>query len=259
MAARSLAAFLIFGVIASATYLLNDLRDLTADRLHPTKRFRPLASGAIPIRMALPVGVVMLVLALAATLALGRELASVALIYVTISLLYTIHLKTEPIVDVIIIGCLFCIRIVAGMVVLHQPISIWLSSFTLMTFTSLALAKRNTELARAAETGRRLPGRGYFADDILLTTAFGVATGTTAVLIMVLYMALEASRIGLYSNIEPLFVTPLVFFLWLVRIWIPAHRGTLNDDPVVFAIKDKVSWLYAAAIVALWLAAVLLK
>jgi len=259
MAARSLAAFLIFGVIASATYLLNDLSDLTADRLHPTKRLRPLAAGVIPISMALPVSVVMLVGALAAAVSLDWEFASVAVIYVATTLLYTIRLKTEPIVDVLVIGILFCIRIIAGMAVLHQPISLWLCTLTLVMFTSLALAKRNAELVSAAESGRTLLGRGYFASDILLTTSLGIACAITAVLVMVLYMALEASQKGLYSHIEPLFLTPLVLFLWLVRVWVRAHRGTLTEDPVTFAIKDKISWLHAAAIVVLWLAAVLTK
>jgi 4-hydroxybenzoate polyprenyltransferase len=259
MAIRYLAAFLIFGLITSATYILNDLSDLTADRLHPTKGLRPLAAGVIRVRMALPVAVMMLLAALAAAFVLNRGFASIAAIYVATSLLYTIRLKTEPIIDVITIGILFCIRIVAGMVISYQPISIWLSTLTLVLFTSLALAKRNGEMVRAAKHGRFVIGRGYFTTDILLITTLGIACGTTAVLIMVLYMALEAGRTGLYISVQPLFLIPLVLFLWLVRIWVRAHRGTLTEDPVTFAIRDNVSWFYAAATVVLWMTAVFAK
>jgi 4-hydroxybenzoate polyprenyltransferase len=175
---------------------------------------------------------------------------------VIITLLYTFALKAQVIVDTITIGGLFCVRVVAGMAVLNQPISIWLCTLTLVLFTSLALAKRNGEMVRAASAGRHIAGRGYSAGDVLLTTSVGIACGITAVLVMVLYMALEAMNLGLYANQPPLFLIPLVLLLWVMRIWVLAHRGILHDDPVSFALKDRVSWGYGAAVVIFWLAAI---
>jgi 4-hydroxybenzoate polyprenyltransferase/phosphoserine phosphatase len=256
MTSRSVAMFLLFGVIASSTYVLNDLGDLTADRLHPSKRRRPLAAGVLPIRIALPVATLMLIGGLAGTLCLGLKSAGVAISYVIITLLYTFALKAQVIVDTITIGGLFCVRVVAGMAVLNQPISIWLCTLTLVLFTSLALAKRNGEMVRAASAGRHIAGRGYSAGDVLLTTSVGIACGITAVLVTVLYMALEAMNLGLYANQPPLFLIPLVLLLWVMRIWVLAHRGILHDDPVSFALKDRVSWGYGAAVVIFWLAAI---
>jgi 4-hydroxybenzoate polyprenyltransferase/phosphoserine phosphatase len=259
MLLRSIAAFLLFGVVASATYLINDLSDLAADRGHPTKRHRPMASGTIQIGAAVAVSLLLLVAGLALSAALGLKFFVVIVAYVIITLLYSFSLKREPILDVVVIGGLFTMRIVAGMVVLAQPISMWLSTFTFVLFTALALAKRNAELVCATAEGRVLSGRGYRPEDVLLTTSLGIATSTTAILVMVLYMALEAARTGLYSRVQSLFLIPLVLALWLLRVWVKAHRGTLTEDPVVFAIRDKISWGYAALVVVLWMIAVVLK
>ncbi len=137
------------------------------------------------------------------------------------------------------------------MVVLDQPISLWLSTFTLTLFTSLALAKRNAELVQADAAGV-IPGRGYLGTDRYLTTSLGIALGSTAVLMMILYMALESLKTGLYHRVEPLFLIPLVLSAWILRIWFRAYRGTLADDPGRFAIKDKASWVMGACIALLW-------
>jgi 4-hydroxybenzoate polyprenyltransferase/phosphoserine phosphatase len=259
MALRASAAFVLFGVVASATYLINDLSDLAADRDHPTKRHRAMASGKIQIQTAAAVSIFLLVAGLGSSLALGPKFFVVIVAYVVITLLYSFRLKREPILDVLVIGGLFTVRIVAGMVALREPISMWLSAFTLVLFTALALAKRNAELVRASAEGRSVAGRGYLPQDVLLTTSLGIATSTTATLVMTLYMALEAAQTGLYSRVQSLFLIPLILALWLLRVWVRAHRGTLTEDPVVFAIRDKVSWAYAALILVLWILAVVLK
>jgi len=252
MLLRTAAALLLFSLAASATYVLNDLSDLAADRAHPTKWRRPLASGLIHLRAALPGALVLLLAALAGALFLHPAFGLVTVAYVVVTLLYSFRLKAQPLIDLMTIGGLFTLRVVAGMVVVDTPISLWLATFTFMLFTSLAAAKRNGELVRAQAQNRVVAGRGYLAADTPITTSLGLATGVTAVLVMVLYMALEAEMTGLYHHVEPLFLIPAVLGAWILRIWLLAHRGDLEDDPVVFAIKDRVSWGHAVVVVLLW-------
>jgi len=252
MLARGFVGLILFCAVASATYLFNDLSDLTADRVHGSKRWRPLAAGTVPIGSAMLVAVVLLLGGLAAAFALDARFGWIIFAYTGISLLYTVRLKAEPLIDVLTIGGLFTIRVLAGMILFATPISLWLSTFTFVLFTSLALAKRTAELARADHDGRSIVGRGYLAGDTQITTPLGVATGVAAIIVMVLYMELEARKTGLYMAVEPLFLIPVLLSAWLLRVWMRAHRGVLQDDPVVFALQDVTSWMEAAAIVVLW-------
>jgi len=252
MLARAFVGLMLFNLVASSTYLLNDLSDLAADRVHRSKRWRPLAAGTIPIGSAVPVAVGLLLGGLAAAFAIDSRIGVITVGYAAISLLYTFRLKAEPLIDVLTIGGLFTIRVLAGMILFATPISLWLSTFTFMLFTSLALAKRTAELARAHGEGHSVVGRGYLAGDTQITTPLGVATGVAAIVVMVLYMELEARKTGLYTAVEPLFLIPVVLSAWLLRVWMRAHRGELQDDPVVFALKDTASWIHAAVIVLMW-------
>jgi len=252
MLARGFLGLMLFNLVASSTYILNDLSDLAADRVHESKRRRPLAAGTIPIASAVPVALGLLLGGLAAGFALDFRFGLITFAYAAISLLYTLRLKVEPLIDVLTIGGLFTIRVLAGMLLFATPISLWLSTFTFILFTSLALAKRTAELARADHDGRSVVGRGYLAGDTQITTPLGVATGVAAIIVMVLYMELEARKTGLYVAVEPLFLIPIVLSAWLLRVWMRAHRGLLQDDPVVFALQDVTSWMEAIAIVLLW-------
>ena len=251
-AAASL-AFALFCLVSSATYLLNDVSDLAADRAHPTKRFRPIAAGRIGARTAVAAAVGLLVAGMAGAGALSRPYFGALTVYLALTLLYSMRLKREPLADVMTIGGLFALRIVAGMAVIGQPISMWLTSFTMVLFTSLALAKRHAELVRAPAA---VPGRGYAPGDAPLTAAAGMATGMASIVVMLLYMTLEAARTGLYQDLSPLFLIPVVLASWLARVWVKAHRGVLHDDPVIFALKDPASWAHALAVAALWFMAV---
>ncbi|MDX3909589.1 MAG: UbiA family prenyltransferase [Sphingobium sp.] len=253
---RVVLAWLFFGIVASSTYLINDLSDLAADRQHPTKRFRALAAGLIPISRAVPLIAVMLIGGLVGAWLLHASFGLVLSAYTGLTLLYSLQLKSKPMIDVAAIATLFALRITAGMVVIDHPVSLWLVAFTSVLFLSLALAKRTAELVQAARNARVVKGRGYLPGDEPLTLALGIASGMVSVLVMVLYLSLDAMPTGLYAQKGPLFLIPAVLGLWLMRIWLLAHRGTLNDDPVVYAIRDKGSWLHAAAVAALWAFAV---
>lgn len=259
---RVVTGFILFGLVASATYLINDLSDLAADRMHRSKRFRALPSGLIGIGIAAPLAAAMLVTGLIGAMLLLPVFGAALLAYAGLTLLYSFRLKREPLVDVTVIAGLFALRIIAGMVIIDHPASIWLVTFTMVLFLSLALAKRTAELVQASKDGRgagavAVKGRGYLPGDAPLTLALGIATGVVSIVVMVLYMSIEAMPTGLYLRNGPLMMIPIVVGLWIMRIWVLAHRGTLDDDPVVFAIRDRASWLHAAAVGGLWMLAVM--
>lgn len=249
------AAWLLFGLVASATYLVNDLSDLAADRQHPTKRFRALAAGRIAVSTGALLAITMLGGGLAGAFWLHSGFGGALASYAALTLLYSFRLKREPLIDVATIAALFAIRITAGMIVIGHAVSLWLVTFTTVLFLSLALAKRTAELTQAAQAGRAVKGRGYLPGDAPLTLALGIAAGTVSVVVMVLYMSIDAMTTGLYAERGPLFMIPAVLGLWIMRIWLLAHRGVLDDDPVVYAIRDRTSWGHAVAVAGLWAAA----
>ncbi|WP_370678215.1 UbiA family prenyltransferase [Pleomorphomonas sp. PLEO] len=253
---RVLIGFIAIGLLASATYVLNDLWDLSEDRQHWSKRNRPLASGRLSI-----IGGVTLIAScglgsLAAGLALGPAVVGVLSLYLVISLAYSFRFKREPIIDVFLLATMFSLRLALGIAITHAKPSPWLIVFSMFTFLSLSLAKRLTEIKRMAEHGlERTLGRGYEAADAPLVLALGVGSTLATVLIMVLYLIDDAFPAGVYHRPDFLWGFPIVIFLFLSRIWLVCHRGDLHDDPVAYALKDKVSLFYGATMTALFVAA----
>lgn len=234
--------FVLLCVLASATYMINDLADLEADRLHPTKRRRPFASGAFPLAFGLVAAPLMIAASVLAALALSPGFAAMMIVYLCLTLAYSFGLKRIPLLDVFIIGALFTLRIVMGTEVAGLAYSGWLLSFSLAFFLSLALAKRHSEIMRAshAQLGE-IAGRGYRGDDWPLTLSFGTGIGLTSIVIMQLYLTNDAAPSGFYNHPVWLYAVPALVLLWLMRIWLLSHRMVLHDDPVVFALKDRVS------------------
>ena len=240
---RSLAAFLAFGLMASAVYVINDLLDLEADRQHPKKRERPFASGRLP----LVVGIFSVPLLLAASLAIASSLPvafSLLLgMYFVVALTYSLYLKPILIIDVITLAGLFTLRLFSGAHAVQVPLSPWLLAFSMFFFLSLAFAKRYAELFQWHGSGRRQsPGRGYRLEDLESVSLFGVCSGIMAVLVLALYVNSGAVT-KIYSHPEGLwFLCPLLFY-WVTRIWFITKRGKMDGDPIVFAFRDKVSYL----------------
>jgi 4-hydroxybenzoate polyprenyltransferase len=234
--------FALLCVLSSATYLVNDLADLEADRRHATKRQRPFAAARIKILHGLIAAPLMILCALAGALLLSRGFAAALAAYLLLTSAYSFRLKRVALFDVFIIGVLFTLRIVMGAEVVGLTHSAWLLSFALAFFVSLALSKRHGEVMRAAslDTGE-IAGRGYRGSDWPITLSFGIGIGLTSIVIMLLYMTNEAAPSGFYRAIGWLYVIPAVMTLWLMRIWLLSHRMLLHDDPVVFALRDRVS------------------
>ncbi|OHV78933.1 hypothetical protein LCM4579_24610 [Ensifer sp. LCM 4579] len=246
---KTATGFLAFGLIVSATYIINDLSDLEADRAHATKRFRAIAAGRISVISGFLASLLMLAAGIAMALFLHPQFALVVSVYLGLTLAYSFRLKRDALLDVTVIGSLFTLRIVMGQVLNGLALSPWLLSFSAMFFVSLALAKRHVETMRACSQGKDIiRGRGYLPDDWPLTLGYGLASASTSIVIMLLFLALEPRVTQLYHNPAWLYVAPLAVFIWLQRIWLLSHRMELHEDPIFFALNDKTSWFIGAII-----------
>jgi len=238
----ALMGFITFSLCASAIYIVNDLVDVEADRHHPTKRLRPFAAGQLPL-IAGPVLVGLLLIAsgaLAVTL-LPSGFTVVLGIYLGLTTLYSFWLKRLAIIDVIVLAGLYGLRIFAGGEATQVSVSAWMLVFSIFLFTSLAFAKRYSELARlASSNGEATRGRAYVVSDIGLIENIGPTCGILAVLVFALYVNGEDVRL-LYADPRPLWLVCPLLLYWVIRLWFLARRGALVEDPLVFAITDRVS------------------
>lgn len=240
----SLAGFIIFGVVASATYIFNDLLDLEADRQHPKKRFRPLASGDLPILYGFFVPPILYGIGLYVAYVLSPPFAIAILGYLTLTTVYSFWLKRVAIVDIIALAGLFTIRILMGVLLLQQEVSHWLLMFSIAIFGSLSLIKRYVELVKTKPAGEKgLAGRAYIAGDETFILPLGVGTSIMSVLVLVLYILNDQMPAEIYSHPQWLWALPVVIYFWQAQLWLQTIRGHMNDDPIVFAVKDKATWL----------------
>lgn len=247
---KAVAAFLAFSLSASAVYVLNDLLDLHADRAHPTKRFRPFAAGhlSIPTGLMLVMSLALGAAAVAIMFPPSTFLAYLAL-YVTIATAYSLYLKRLPVLDVIVLAALYTLRLLAGAAAVTLPLSPWLLAFSMFLFLSLAFIKRSSELSTLRAANLTLAtGRGYRADDLECLRSLGTASGYISVLVLALYIN-SAKVTTLYNNPQVLWLICPLLLYWISRVWFLAHRGEVDTDPVVFALKDKVSCAIGLAIV----------
>ncbi|WCS23811.1 UbiA family prenyltransferase [Methylobacterium sp. NMS14P] len=235
-------SFLALSLIASATYILNDIWDVADDRRHWSKKNRPLASGRLPMVYgfaAVPAGLAAGFLL--GTLAGGKVVLALAA-YTGLTLAYSFYLKRVVLLDALTLACLFTIRLAVGTAAVAAIASPWLFVFSMFLFASLALAKRHTEIARAiARESGRIGGRGYQSVDLPLVLAAGVAAGTSALLILVFYVIDDAFKQTFYGDVAWLWGFPLALSIILGRIWVACQRGELQDDPVVFALTDRLA------------------
>lgn len=250
-----LLAFFAFSLTASSIYIINDLFDLEADRKHHKKRNRPFASGVLPI----PVGIVIvpLLLLVAGLLAwqINNMFSLLLILYVILTTAYSINLKLHALVDVFTLAILYTLRIIAGVFAANIEVSHWLLAFSVFFFLSFAFAKRYSELHNLAEAGDLSAGtRGYIVSDLPIISLFGVTSSYLSIMVMILYIHdLQASR--LYSEPMWLWGISMILLFWVSRVWLLAYRGHMDEDPVLFALRDKVSYIVAIITTAsLWLA-----
>ncbi|OWU86725.1 prenyltransferase [Oceanicola sp. 22II-s10i] len=239
---RVLFAFIAFSLVASSVYVLNDLLDLEADRAHPRKRNRPFASGALPLSYGTWLAPCLLLGGVGIAAMLGPVFLAVMAVYYLTTTLYSLRLKRLPVVDICTLAALYALRIVAGAAAVPIPLSVWMLAFSIFFFFSLAAVKRQAELVDGLATGREAKGRGYQVDDLPLVSMMAVAAGYVSIMVLALYVNSPEVRI-LYERPEWLWGICAVLLYWISRMVFITHRGQMHDDPVVFAARDKVSYL----------------
>jgi len=226
-------AFIAFSLCASATYILNDLADLESDRKHPKKQFRPMASGDISI------------IALAISLFLHPWFLLSLGIYIVITLSYSFRLKKLQSIDITILASLYTLRIIAGAIAINVTPSFWLLAFSMFVFLCLAIIKRLSEILKNKERydeTTKLDGRGYFISDFHVLLNLAAASGMMSILIFAMYIN-SPEVAALYSTPYALWLICPLFGYWILRVIIMASRGEIDEDPIVFAIKDRRSWV----------------
>jgi 4-hydroxybenzoate polyprenyltransferase len=248
-------AFLSLSFSASSVYLLNDLLDLEADRQHSKKKFRPLASGTFPIKKAvflIPIFLIMGGCIALSSLPLPYFFS--LFFFLVLTTLYSFYLKQKIIIDVVLLAALYTFRVIAGAIAVNILVSSWLLAFSMFFFLSLALMKRYSELLMMHESIEKIPGRGYMKPDCETTMASGIASGQLSLLVFALFMNGEHMQ-TLYGMPQLLwFVLPVLFY-WITRMWMIAHRGEMTDDPIVFTIKDRASYVALVIIILIMIAA----
>lgn len=238
-----LLAFASFSLCASTVYIANDLLDLESDRTHPRKRARPFASGAVPAWMGVVLAPVLFGLSLVLGSRVGPDFTFWLLVYFAVTCAYSLRLKQLVLLDCLALAVLYTLRIVAGGAAAGLPMSFWLLAFSMFLFMSLAFVKRYAELQLQIMNGKdKAHGRGYATADAPLIQMLGINTGIAAVLVLALYLNSEAVIVQ-YATPELVWAAVPVMLFWVSWIWLQAHRGHMHDDPVVFAVKDRVSLL----------------
>ncbi len=238
---KDVAAFFVFSIAASGIYLVNDLVDLEADRKHVTKKNRPLANGTIRVLDAMLVAPLLVVAAVAGAFLLAPWFGAVLLGYLALTTAYTFVLKRKMMIDVVTLAMLYTLRVVGGAAAIAVPVSEWLLAFSMFIFVALALIKRYTELAGRLDASMPDPtNRNYRKVDLDIVAALAAASGFNAVTVFTLYISSETVR-QLYTHPQRLwFICPILMY-WIGRILMLAHRRMVDDDPILFAVKDRIS------------------
>ncbi len=248
-------AFFSFSLLSSSVYVVNDILDLQADRQHPQNCKRPFASGSLPISWGF---VLFPVLFLGGTLlawSLSLEFFAIVLSYFGLTSAYSLRLKQIPIADILILTSLFSWRVFAGSIASGIVFSEWFFTFAIFFFLSLALVKRCSELIVMRANNRKAAShRGYLVEDLPLLLSLGVGSAYLSILVLALYFnSNEVKEINIYPKLLWA-ILPLLLF-WISRMWLIAWRGKMPTDPLLFTMRDKLSYVVCILISCLWLLA----
>jgi 4-hydroxybenzoate polyprenyltransferase len=258
-------AFGVWCLVASVIYLINDIVDVKADRAHPEKKNRPIASGDMSVGMAIGIAFVFLAIAGGAVAVWQppKEFLLWLGIYFVLTNWYSFSIKKRLLADVLALAALYTIRILAGGAATDTKVSHYLLAFSMFLFTSLAFAKRFTELhdkAKAHELAEEednepVIGRAYIKADLDIVRVVGPAAGYLAILVLTFYLNNVVENNGrvtvtgagsqpdfVYNHPEFLYLICPLMAYWITRIWFIANRGHLHHDPLVFALKDPKSY-----------------
>ena len=238
-----LLGFAAFSLVASGVYLMNDLLDLGPDRAHPRKRERPFASGSLAVAHGTWLAPAFILAGLGLSLPLGWTFLTLMVCYFILTTAYSLHLKRRIVIDICVLAGLYTLRIIAGGAATGIPISVWLFAFSVFFFLALAAVKRQAELTDQAQRGKlSVAGRGYHVSDLPIISMIALGAGFVSVLVLALYLDTPDVR-HLYRQPNILWGIFAVQLYWITRIVLITHRGEMHDDPIVFAVKDRISRL----------------
>ena len=240
---QALQGFVAFSLCSSAVYLLNDLHDLRSDQLHPYKSRRPIAAGRVPRGLAVGLVPVLLAAGLIVAAPLGAEAVGVLAGYFALMAAYSLGLKDIVLLDVLVLATGYAARVLVGALAVQIMPSSWLFAFCIFFFFSLALLKRYAEISvRRVREGPHAHARAYLLEDQSLLVAFGVSSGYLSVLVLALYTStLTAGQ--LYRYPVMIWMTCTLLLYWISHMWLVAHRGGMQDDPLRFLLQDRLSWI----------------
>jgi 4-hydroxybenzoate polyprenyltransferase/phosphoserine phosphatase len=250
-------AFVAFSLCASGTYLINDLLDVEADRKHPQKCRRPFAAADLQGKTGILLAAALLAASFLCAAALPVHFVGYLGLYVGMTLAYSLYFKRIVLVDVMLLSGLYTLRLLAGAAATRVVVSPWLAGFAIFLFLSLAFVKRFAELQNLRASGQSpANGRGYLVSDTEQMRSFGTSSAYASVVVFALYISgLDVA--GLYPHPQRLWLIAPLMILWLSRLWLLASRGELDEDPVIFALTDRMSLLLGALSVCVVLLAVI--
>lgn len=244
----AIAAFFAFSFAASSAYVINDLLDIPGDRDHPRKCRRPFAAGDLPIMRGIVLSAALMLASIVIAALLPARFLVVLLTYVVMTLAYSLLLKRKMLIDVIVLGGLYTLRVFGGLAATALHASQWLLMFSLFLFLSLAAVKRCSELVARREAGKSPPpGRGYTTGDLAVLFPLAAAAGYGAVLVVALYLA-SPEVMPLYTHPSRMWLVCPLLLYWISRVLVLSSRNDLHDDPVIFALTDRVSWMTGALV-----------
>ncbi len=239
---NTLIAIFCFSLFASSGYICNDIIDQKFDKNHPRKKNRPITNNDISVKSALMIASFLLVLACILSKFISTPLFCLLLFYFSFTLIYSFIGKKLIFVDILMLAILYTLRIYAGGMAANIAISKWLLLFSLLFFSSLALLKRVSEFTFIDSNLKKNNGRKYKSKHLPLLYQIGITTSALSIFILLCYIYLPYKQI-LYQNSAWLFLGIASLSLWLTRIWLLTYRGKVNDDPVIFALADPISYI----------------
>jgi 4-hydroxybenzoate polyprenyltransferase len=231
----TLAGVVAFNLLGSAACVWNDLMDLDADRAHPIKRTRPFAAGLLGVRLGLAMAAVLTVYGGVASLLVGPGFGALAAAYFAVTLAYSLWLRRLIMIDVLVLAGLYTGRVIAGAVAASVALSPWLVAMTMFFFLSVVLAGRCAQLR-----GEASPASCYRKTDYGQLARLGSASAFVTVLIVALYIQ-QASAARMVAHPQWLWGVAAALLYWLSRLWLLTDRGELDEDPVLFALRDRAS------------------
>ena len=238
----------LFSLSASGIYLWNDFLDMSADRVHPSKKNRPVAKGLVPPFQAIFLGTLLIFMALVLSFFLSLEALACVLLYISMTMAYSLFLKRQLFMDVVVLDLLFTLRVAAGGFTTGIPLSPWMLAFSLFIFLSLGIVKCMAELHHKSPP-KDAKARDYSSKDLPVLTSLATASGLCSIVVLALYIQGPSAEIY-YDHGQFLWALCPSILYWIGRMILLASRGQMDDDPVLFALRDQTSWIVGLIVLA---------